>query len=133
MCLIPPSGASSLTPTWATIAPCPAAYLFSAALYTLNADGSLGSQISPVVSNVEVPFGRTLLAYVAQDMAGTGVTNGQKDEWVVVCFSMPGGTGQGDYIASVYVALSADGSSYTSASTLPSPSHRRPPGPCPWR
>ena len=121
MCLIPANGASSLTPTWATIAACPAAFLFSAALYTLNADGSLGTRISPLVSSVGVPFGGTLLGDVAQNMSGTGVTNGEPDEWAVVCFTGTGGTGATDINASVYVTLSADGSSYSTRSTLPQP------------
>jgi hypothetical protein len=120
MCLILPSGSSSMTPTWVSLYACPIAYGFSAALYTLNADGSLGSPISPVVDVVdEGSFSGTLLADVAQDISGTGVTDGQTDEWVLVCFGPAGPTGQGDYAASIYVTLSADGSSYTSSSTLP--------------
>jgi hypothetical protein len=116
-CLIPPSGATSLTPGWATTTECPVAYLGSAALYTLNGDGSLGTRISPVVS--DVPASGTLLADVAQDISGTGVTDGETDEWVVVCFGGPGGTGPYDEAASIYVTLSADGSSYTSSGTPP--------------
>lgn len=119
LCLFPASGSSSLTPAWTTLGGCPAAYLFSAALYTLNADGSLGSRISPVVVNVEGPVSGTLLADVAQDISGTGATGGEPDKWVVVCFSQPGGTGAMDYAQSMYVTLSADGSSYTTSSTPP--------------
>ena len=119
ICLFPPSGATSLTPTWVLRGFCPAAYLFSAALYTLNADGSLGSLISPVVGNVGGPFGGTLLGDVAQDMSGTGVTDGETDKWVVVCFGPHGPIGGGDQDGSVYVTLSADGSSFTSSDTPP--------------
>jgi hypothetical protein len=118
-CLIQTSGASSLTPAWVTRDACPPAYFGSAALYTLNGDGSLGSRISPVVAGVETPFGGTLLADVAQDLSGAGVTDGESDEWVVVCFTGPGGTGQGDDNGPIYVTLSADGSSYTASSTPP--------------
>jgi hypothetical protein len=83
--------------------------LFSAALYTLNPDGSLGSRISPLIASVAGSFGGTLLADVAQDMSGSGITGGQTDEWVVVCFSQPNGTGQGDDAYDLYVTLSADG------------------------
>jgi hypothetical protein len=119
-CLIPPSGATSLTPGWATTTYCPAAYLFSAALYTLNSDGSLGTRISPVVTtNVGAPFSGTLLGDVAQDISGTGVTDGETDVFEVVCFGPLGAAGEGDDIGSIYVTLSADGSSYTSSGTPP--------------
>ncbi len=116
VCLLPPSGATSLTPSWVTTTPCPPDEQFSAAVYTLNANGSLGSAISPVIDDVGDPFSGTLLADVAQDFSGTGISDGQTDEWAVVCF---GAGGSEDIIASVYVTLSSDGSSYTTSSSQP--------------
>jgi WD40 repeat protein len=119
MCLFDASGATSLAPTWITTGGCPAAYLFSAALYTLNADGTLGTQISPTVTDVEGPFSGTLLADVADDIAGTGVSDGQTDKWVMVCFGPQGTAGVKDEADSMYLTLSADGSSYTSSAVQP--------------
>jgi hypothetical protein len=119
LCLLPPSGSSSLTPTWVTLGGRPIFYDQSAAVYTLNLDGSLGTRISPVLDSVDNQFGGTLLGNAAADFSGTGVADGQRDEWVLVCFSEPGGTGAGDENMFMYVTLSADGSLYTTSTTPP--------------
>ena len=118
--LNPASGSSSLTPTWSTSTACPTGFQTSAVLYVLNTDGSIGSVDSPTVASPTAPFSGTLLANVAQSLSlGTNVGPGQTDEWVVLCWTGPGGTGSSTPVQSTFVTLSADGSSYSTSATGP--------------
>jgi hypothetical protein len=127
--LSPASGASTLMPAWSTTTGCPAGFQASAVLYALNADGSIGSSISATVSNVTAPFSGTLLGPVGKLLSlGTNVTNGGTSTWVVACSAGRGGTGNKVYAQSDRVTLSADGKSYTSATSSASGSAR----PVPW-
>jgi hypothetical protein len=114
--LKPASGATTLTPTWSTTTACPAGYQTSAVLYALNTNGSIGSSISPTVSNVTSAFSGTLLGPVGKLFSlGTNVRNGGTSKWVVACSAGRGGTGKTTYVQSATVTLSADGRSYTSS------------------
>ena len=114
--LNPASGATTLTPTWSTTTACPAGFQTSAVLYALNANGSIGSSISPTVDNVISPFRGTLLAPVGKIFSlGTNVRDGGTSKWVVACSAGRGGTGKTTYVQSDNVTLSADGKSYTSS------------------
>lgn len=118
--LNPASGSSSLTPTWSTTDGCPAGFQTSAVLFVLNSDGSIGSSASPTVAAPTAAFSGTLLASVANSISlGTDVGPGGTDQWVVGCFAGPGGTGNVEYVQSVFVTLSADGSSYTTSASGP--------------
>jgi hypothetical protein len=121
LALTPASGATTATPTWATTKGCPSSYQGSAQLFELNTDGTVGSIISPTVPNVASPFGGTLLATVGRAISlGSDVTPGGTIRWVVACAAGPGGTEAKTYLDSIYVTLSADGSSYTSSASPPS-------------
>jgi hypothetical protein len=116
LALNPASGATTLTPTWSTTTACPVGYQTSAVLYELNTNGSIGSSISPTVSNVTSPFSGTLLGPVGKLISlGTNVKNGGTSQWVVACSTGRGGTGKTTYVQSEKVTLSADGKSYTSS------------------
>ena len=116
LALNPASGATTLTPTWSTTTACPVGYQTSAVLYELNTNGSIGSSISPTVSNVTSPFSGTLLGPVGKLFSlGTNVKNGGTSQWVVACSTGRGGTGKTTYVQSEKVTLSADGKSYTSS------------------
>src|SRR5262249_61977093 len=52
LALNPPSGATTLTPTWSTTTACPTGFQVSAVLFALNTDGTVGSSVSPTVSSV---------------------------------------------------------------------------------
>jgi hypothetical protein len=107
------SGAARLQPRWYTQDECPSGFQGSAVLYELNSDGSIGSRISPVVTDVNAPFGGTLLGPVGQLITrGTDVGDGGTSEWVVGCFAGSGGQGSVDYLQSLWVTLSADGGSF---------------------
>ena len=107
------SGAARLQPRWNTQDGCPGGFRGSAVLDELNADGSIGRSISPVVTNVSAPFGGTLLGSVGQLITdGTDVGDGGTDEWVVACYTGPHGTGSVDDLQSIDVTLSSDGGDF---------------------
>jgi hypothetical protein len=113
--LDPASGAATLTPPWSTSA-CPSGYQGSAVLFELNADGSIASSISGTVYSVSAPFGGTLDGPVGQLITlGSDVQAGGTSTWVVGCFAGIAGTGARQLVQSTDVHLSADGSSYTTA------------------
>ena len=107
------SGATKAQPRWYTQDGCPSGFQGSAVLDELNADGSVGRSISPVVTDVSAPFGGTLLGSVGQLITdGTDVGYGGTDEWMVACYSGPDGTGSTDDLGAVDVTLSWDGGSF---------------------
>jgi hypothetical protein len=118
--LKPARGASTLTPTWSVTAACPGRFQKAAILYELNTDGSIGSSISPVIPDVTTPFSGTLLTQVRKLFAlGTNVPPGGTSKWEVACAAGPASTGAQKVLASTYVTLSANGSSYTASVTPP--------------
>ncbi len=113
--LDPAGGAATLTPVWSTNA-CPSGYQGSAVLFELNADGSIASSISGTVYSVTAPFGGTLDGPVGQLITlGSDVQPGGTSTWVVGCFAGIAGTGARQLVQSTDVHLSADGSSYITA------------------
>lgn len=107
------SGATRAQPRWYTQDGCPGGFQGSAVLDELNADGSVGRSISPVVTDVRAPFGGTLLGSVGQLITdGADVGFGGTDEWMVACYSGPHGTGSSDDLGAVDVTLSWDGGSF---------------------
>jgi hypothetical protein len=107
------SGATKAQPRWYTQDGCPSGFRGSAVLDELNADGSVGRSISPVVTDVSAPFGGTLLGSVGQLITdGTDVGYGGTDEWMVACYAGPDGTGSTDDLGAVDVTLSWDGGSF---------------------
>jgi len=89
-------------------------------VYELNTDGSIGSIIAPVAPNVTAPFRGTVLVQVRKLFSlGTNVPPGGTSKWEVSCAAGIGGTGAQKILASIYVTLSANGSSYTSSGTRP--------------
>ena len=107
------SGAAKLQPRWNTQDGCPSGFQGSAVLDELNADGSVGRSISPVVTDVSAPFGGTLLGSVGQLITGgTNVGDGGTDEWMVACYSGPHGTGSVDDLQSIDVSLSPNGDDF---------------------
>src|SRR5215472_15385409 len=131
----PPSGATSMTPTWSTTTACPTGSNTSAVLAVLTPAGAFASFISPTVANVTAPFSGTLQADVATIMgplSGADVPNGGTTEWVVECFTGRGGTGTGTFVQAEWVTLSANGSAYTTSNTPPtSPTPTGTPSPTP--
>jgi hypothetical protein len=118
--LSPAQGATTLTPTWSTTDGCPTGFQTSAVLFALNSDGSIGSSISPTVASPTAAFSGTLLGSVGELISlSTDVTSGGTDQWVVGCFSGPGGTGNVEYTQSVFVTLSSDGNSFTTSGSGP--------------
>jgi len=114
----PPSGATTLTPTWSTTDGCPPGFQVSAVLYALNADGSIGTSASPTVANVTSAFSGSLLATIGHTISlGTNVRRGGTSEFVVACSTGRGGTGNRTYVQAEWVTLSANGSTYTTSST----------------
>jgi hypothetical protein len=113
----PPSGATTLTPTWSTTDGCPSGFQVSAVLYAMNADGSIGSSASPTVANVTSAFSGSLLGTIGKIISlGTNVRSGGTSEFVVACSTGPGGTGNKTYVQAEWVTLSANGSTYTTSS-----------------
>jgi hypothetical protein len=113
----PPSGATTLTPTWSTTDGCPTGFQVSAVLYAMNADGSIGSSASPTVANVTSAFSGSLLGTIGKIISlGTNVRGGGTSEFVVACSTGPGGTGNKTYVQAEWVTLSANGSTYTTSS-----------------
>ncbi|HEX4656834.1 MAG TPA: hypothetical protein VH307_05585 [Streptosporangiaceae bacterium] len=116
----PPSGATTLTPTWSTTDGCPPGFQVSAVLYALNADGSTGTSASPTVANVTSAFSGSLLGTIGQIISlGTNVRRGGTSEFVVACSTGRGGTGNKTYVQAEWVTLSANGSTYTTSSRPP--------------
>jgi hypothetical protein len=114
------SGAAKLEPRWYTQDGCPSGFQGSAVLDELNADGSIGRSISPVVTGVSAPFGGTLLGTVGQLITqGTDVGDGGTSEWVVACFAGPGATGNVDYLQWIDVTLSGNGQSFWTRTPRP--------------
>jgi hypothetical protein len=130
----PPSGATTLTPTWSTTDGCPPGFQASAVLYALNADGSIGTSASPTVANVTSAFSGSLLGKIGQMiLLGTNVRRGGTSEFVVACSAGRGGTGNKTYVQADWVTLSANGSTYTTSSrpagtSTPTPTPNPTPG-----
>ena len=121
LALHPPSGATTLQPTWTTTTACPAGFQTSATLFALNTDGSIGSAISVTVNAPTSPITNgQLLGPIGHLISlGTNVTAGRTTEFVVGCFAGNAGTGNRTYVQAEWVTLSANGSTYTTSSTPP--------------
>jgi hypothetical protein len=122
--LSPASGATSLTPTWATSDGCPANFQGSAVLDEFTPAGVFRSRISTVLnSGLTAPFGAgsTLDGTVAQMLNLAGVSPGGTVEWAVACYSAGGGTGNSEYVQSTFVTLDSTGANYSTASAPPGP------------
>jgi hypothetical protein len=117
--LNPGSGATSSTPSWSTTEGCPSGHQGSAIFREVHPDGTTNS-ISEMTNQVTAAFSGTLQASIAQIQAAGAIQNGRSQQFVIICFSGPSGTGTLDRAMSVYITYSADGSRYTTSATAPS-------------
>jgi len=117
----PASGAVTSTPTWSASA-CPSGFQGSAELDEYTVSGVFLSSISNVVGTVTAPFSGQLLGSVGAllNFGGVSASNPGALKWTVACHSGTAGTGAQKPVGSVYVILSAGGSSYTTSTTPPS-------------
>ncbi len=117
--LSPTTGSTSSTPTWATTQGCAAGFQGSA-VFRIEEGGGATFTLSPVVnSGLAAGFAGTLLDPISTIQSVAGLANGGTDELVVYCFSAAGLTGTSDPEQSIYLTISADGSTYTTSSTGP--------------
>lgn len=120
-----PSGSPlTSTPTWSTTTPCPAGFQTSANLAEFTLGGTLVSLISPnVTAGLTSPFSGTLDGNVGALLNTTGsglnATNPGTDEWVVQCWSGPGGTGTSTPVQSLFVSVALGATTFTTSSTPP--------------
>ena len=117
--LNPGSGATSGRPTWSTTQACPSGHKGSAVFREVHRDGSSTNSISEATNQVAAPFGGTLQASIARIQAAGGIPDGGTQQFVIVCFSGPSGTGTQDRAMSLYITYSADGSKYTTSAAKP--------------
>ena len=121
--LVPPTGATSSTPTWATTIGCPAGFQGSAIFEEVHSDGVTFTTISPVVNSsttaLNVAFSGTLQATIATIQSIGGIPNGGTQELFVQCASGTGGTGSVTNVMSIFITYSTDGLSYSTTSTPP--------------
>lgn len=115
--LNPASGSTSGKPTWSTIQACPSGHQGSAVFREVHRDRSSTNSISAATDQVARPFSGTLQASIAQIQAAGGIPDGGTQQFVIVCFSGPSGTGTLDRAMSVYITYSANGSTYTTRTT----------------
>jgi len=108
----PPSGATTLTPTWSTSDGCPSGYQGSAQMAIFNVGSTLLSSISNVAYNVTGPFRGELDGSMRAILQFAHVPNGGSLEFTVGCYSQEGGTGNFTWIQSSLVTLSSDGKLY---------------------
>jgi hypothetical protein len=116
--LNPASGATSLSPTWATTVACPAGFQGSAVFRIVLPSGNTQS-ISGFTNRVNVPFNGTLLDPISTIATVFGIPHGRASELVIVCFSGDSGTGTSAAEMYTWLTVSADGSTYTSSAVAP--------------
>jgi hypothetical protein len=115
--LSPASGSTLLSPTWSTSTPCPAGYQGSAAVNEFGVDNGITSN---TVTDVSAPFSGTLL-FTGETMANVffGGTPPVTVQFVVECAAGADLTGATEYVQSIWVTESADGTTYTTSATYP--------------
>jgi hypothetical protein len=116
--LSPASGPTSSKPTWSTSTACASGFQGSAVLREVHADLATTNSVSTVVNGTAAPFSGTLQGTMAQVQFHGGIPNGGTQELVVICFSGPSLTGSSDPEQDIFITYSADGSTYTTSSTL---------------
>ena len=124
--LVPPTGATSSTPTWATTVACPSGFQGSAVFEEVHSDGTTFTTISPVVNSsttsLAAPFTGTLQATIATIQSIGGIPNGGTQELFVQCASGTGGTGNVQNVMDIFITYSADGTTYSTANAPPATS-----------
>jgi hypothetical protein len=116
--LVPASGPTSSTPTWATDEACPTGFQGSAVFEEVHADGTF-TTISPAVNGTATAFTGTLQASIAVIQSIGGIPNGGTQELFVQCASGAGGTGNISNYMNIFITYSANGSTYTTSATGP--------------
>jgi Bacterial Ig-like domain (group 3) len=123
--LVPPTGATSSTPTWATTVGCPSGFQGSAVFEEVHADGTF-TTISPVVNSssqaLTGAFTGTLQATIATIQSIGGIANGGTQELFVQCASGTGGTGNVQNFMDIFITYSADGTTYSTSNSAPATS-----------
>jgi hypothetical protein len=118
--LDPASGPTNSKPTWSTTVGCPSGFQGSAVFSEVHADGTTFTTIAPVVTGTLNAFHGTLLTTMAQIKSIGGIANGGTQELFVQCASGLGGTGNVKNDMNIFVTYSADGSTYSTSTTVPS-------------
>jgi hypothetical protein len=121
--VVPATGSTSSTPTWATTVGCPTGYQGSALVEEVYSDGATFSSVSAVVnSNVEALTGAFTGSFnvTFSEMQSIGsIPNGGTQEIFVQCASGIGGTGNVQNDMDVWVTYSSDGTTYSTSNTPP--------------
>lgn len=117
--LTPASGATTLSPTWATTVACNTGFQGSAVFRLVLPSGATQS-ISAATNSVTAAFNGTLLDPIGTIAEVYGLADGSTSELVVVCYSGASLTGTADPEMDTFLTISADGSSYTTSSSPPS-------------
>lgn len=113
----PASGPITTTPTWSTDTACGTSFSSSAKLEVVE-DSGTKIAVSGTVAVVTAPFSGTLQASLATIKSAAHMVNGNTYEFVVMCQDA---TLDQDPEQSEFLTLSADGSSFSTASTPPAP------------
>jgi len=123
--LNPATGSLTATPTWSTTTPCPAGFqsvaeLVEAAESSFNTT-SVVANISPAVASITSPFSGTLDFPIGTLLSNAGIdaSNPGTAEFLVGCWTGPGGAGNVEYVQSILVSVAAGATTYTT-STPPS-------------
>jgi hypothetical protein len=114
--LIPGSGSTSSSPTWATSAACPSSLQGSAIFRAINSSGET-YDISQAVNGTNKAFSGTLQANIATIQSFGGIHNGATQELVILCFSHQALTGTDSREEHMFIHYSADGKTYTTSPT----------------
>jgi hypothetical protein len=113
--LSPTSGATSLTPTWATTVACNTGFQGSAIFRLVEASGAT-TDISAGTNAVTTAFSGTLTASIATLQAADSIAAGTY-ELVIVCYSGDSETGTASPEMDTWLTIS--GTSYTTSNTPP--------------
>jgi len=118
--LSPASGATSVTPTFASSTACPVGNQLTAGVVVVADDGTKQGVLSAALpsSKISSPFTGTL-GFSMADILSVAGPAGETYEIVVDCRSNAAQPGL--YTQSTFVTFSADGNSFTSSATPPGP------------
>jgi len=118
--LNPTSGATTVTPTYATTEGCPSGYQASATVEASNSGGAFTAASASLDSdtgiNLATTFTGTLAATIARIATLNGWTTGQTFELFVQCASGDGDTGNTSNVMSTFVTLETGGQYQTETS-----------------
>jgi hypothetical protein len=113
----PASGAVASQPTWATSTACNSSFNSSAKLFVVKDDGTM-TAVSGTITAVTSPFSGTLQASLSTIVTVAHMVAGHTYEFVVECQTA---TLAQDPEQSEFLTLSADGTTYTTSNTPPTP------------